>query len=156
MRILVDADSCYSVPILKSIGKKNNLEVHLFFDPTHEYNEEENLILHVVDKGRDSADFSILKFCQKGDIIVTKDGGLAAMGLAKKCYVVNSNGRELTNDIIDDILISRHITSRERRKGNRIKARKNNEKIHFNIVDTIANIIKRDKEGGKNNNESSI
>ena len=65
--------------------------------------------IHIVDKGRDSADFGILKACSAGDIVVTSDGGLAAMALAKNCAVISPSGIEYTNDNISLFLNRRYM-----------------------------------------------
>ena len=147
MRIIVDSDSCNKVSTIINIGKENDLEVHLFYDTSHEYNNE-YCIHHQVIQGTDSADFAILNFCMKGDIVITKDAGLAAMAMAKGSYVVHTNGMEYTDNNILSILTSRHINKKERMKGNYNKSKKNNtnNSTHYNFKETINRIINSEKE----------
>ena len=80
MKILVDGDSCNVIPTIEKLAKNKKIECHIFFD-TNRIIESDYSILHVIDKGVDSVDFAILNNCEYGDIVVTKDGGLAARGL---------------------------------------------------------------------------
>ncbi len=62
--------------------------------------------------------------CKSGDLVVTQDYGLASNILGKKCYVINQNGIEYTNDNIDDLLAKRDINKKIMRSGKRIKGPK--------------------------------
>lgn len=144
MKILVDADSCNKIPSIIEMGKEHYLEVHLFFDYTHNYEEQEGVILHEVAQGVDSADYSIITYCEKEDIVVTKDGGLAALVLAKGAYAVHTNGMEFDDSNILSILTSRHINKRQRMKGGKyFKTRTEKTPIRYNFKKTMTNIINR-------------
>ena len=148
MRLIIDADSCSRIHEIVSIGKKNNLEIHLFHDICHEY-DIKDVEIHIVQKGNDSTDFSIINFCKKGDLVITRDGGLAAMVLAKQSYAVNSNsGMEYTEWNILGILTNRHLNKKERMRQKRssLKSSMIVRPEYHDIKETIANIIAKNKE----------
>ena len=147
MRILIDADACPKLKQILSIGREHNLEVHLFHDTCREF-DLDNVFIHVVDKGLDSADFSIVNFCKKGDIVITRDGGLAAMILAKLAYAVNTSGLEYDESNILSVLTSRHLTKKERmrQKHSALKCTKMPKLEHTSLRETLTRIITKNKE----------
>ena len=118
MRITVDADACPVKEIILETASKYNIPVTMVTDTSH--------ILYgmpcetvIVDKGHDSAEIAIANRVQKGDIAVTQDYGLACMLMAKGANVVNQNGFLYTNENIDELLMRRHISAKQRRGGKR-------------------------------------
>ena len=75
----------------------------------------------MVNKGRDATDFELMRHVQKGDIIVTQDYGLAAMGLTKQAYVIHQSGMQYTIQNIDQLLFARHLSQKIRNSGGRLK-----------------------------------
>ncbi len=118
MKILVDADACPVIDQIIKVSKEATIEVHLFADRNHQFNDVDAQI-HYVDQGSDFADFALVNEVNVGDVVVTADYGLAAMVLAKKGRVMSHNGREITSDNIDQHLNARHIHRQERKKGHR-------------------------------------
>lgn len=78
----------------------------------------------MVSKGPDSVDFKLVNTLSKGDIVITGDYGLAAMCIAKGAFVIDSNGREMTSDNIDQLLGFRYESAKIRRAGGRLKGPK--------------------------------
>ena len=78
----------------------------------------------MVSKGPDSVDFKLVNTLSKGDIVITSDYGLAAMCIAKGAFVIDSNGREMTSDNIDQLLGFRYESAKIRRAGGRLKGTK--------------------------------
>ncbi len=120
MKILIDGDSCSRIAETERIAKRHNLATHVYCDTSHEIRSNRSTI-HVVDKGTDSADFRILKDCEAGDIVVTNDGGLAALVLAKRGKAINTYGRPYTDRMIMDILTARHFGRKMRKCGQKTK-----------------------------------
>lgn len=58
----------------------------------------------MVDRGADSVDIVLVNNCNKGDIVVTQDYGVAAMALGKGAYAIHQSGKWFTNDNIDEML----------------------------------------------------
>ncbi|BEP30296.1 YaiI/YqxD family protein [Helicovermis profundi] len=115
MKIWVDADGCPVVKITIEEAKKHS--VPLVVVKNHAVRIEDDYAKIVtVDVTRDAADYYIVNHMEKGDLVITQDNGLSAMALAKDGKILNQNGRWITNDNIELILESRHISQKERMK----------------------------------------
>lgn len=120
MKILIDADGCPVVNITLQTAVEYHLKTMLFCDTSHEFRHQ-NVPVVTVDKGSDSADFALLNEVAPGDIVVTQDYGLAAMVLAKRGLPITQNGKRITNDNIDVLLLTRHAAKKARQGGYRLK-----------------------------------
>lgn len=113
MKILVDADACPVTRIVERVAKKHGIECILLCDTNHiltsEYSE-----VRVIGAGADAVDFALLNICQKGDIVVTQDYGVAAMILGKGAYGIHQSGKWYTNQNIDQMLMERHLAKKAR------------------------------------------
>jgi hypothetical protein len=123
MNILVDADACPVKKNIIHIAKTYNIEVIMFFDTAHIYNDGYSQVI-ILDQGRDSVDFALIGRLKKGDIVVTQDYGVATMALSKGAKALNQNGLIYTDDNIDTLLYQRHISSKLRRSGIKTKGPK--------------------------------
>lgn len=120
MKIYIDADACPVVDEVAYIGAKNNLEVIIVCDDCHVV-EREGFKTIVVEKGFDSADYKILSLVEPGDLVVTNDYGLSALVLSKQCTVIDFDGKEVNNLIIDSMLESRAFSAKMRKSKVRLK-----------------------------------
>ena len=57
-------------------------------------------------------DFKLVNLLSKGDVAVTQDYALAAMGLSRGARIINQNGLEYTEFNIDSLLMSRFIAKK--------------------------------------------
>lgn len=114
MRILVDADACPVKEIILEEAKKRNIEVYMYFDTSHEYNDDYSTIF-IVDKSSDSVDINILNNLNESDLVVTQDYGLASLVLSKNAYVLNQNGLIYTKENIDKLLFERFLGKKNRK-----------------------------------------
>lgn len=119
MRILVDADACPVVPEIRRIAVKYSVPLHLFCDTNHilrmDYGE-----VHVISAGVDAVDIAVANSCQKGDIVVTQDYGVAAMALGKGAAAVHQNGWQYTQQNIDRLLYERYEAKKARRSSKKV------------------------------------
>lgn len=113
MKILVDADACPVVSIVENIAKKYQIPVTLLCDTNHVLHSDYSEVI-TVGAGADAVDFKLVSVCQKGDIVVTQDYGVAAMILGKGAYGIHQNGKWYTNENIDQMLMERHLTKKAR------------------------------------------
>ncbi len=127
INILVDADGCPVVDLTIQFAKKYELPVTLFCDTAHNMQREGAKTI-MVSKGMDAVDFELINRVKPGDIVITQDYGLAAMVLAKRGLVMDQNGREYTNENIDQLLHSRHIAKKIRQAGGQMKGPKKRRK----------------------------
>ena len=63
----------------------------------------------------DAVDFALVALCQKGDLVVTQDYGVAAMIMGKGAYGIHQSGKWYTDENIDCMLMERHIGKKVRR-----------------------------------------
>ena len=98
----------------------------------------------VFSKGVDSVDFALINNLKKEDIVITQDYGLAAMAINKASYVINQNGMIYSNDNIDKLLYSRHISKKIRKGGGRVKGpKKRNQEDDINFENTLTKICEQ-------------
>ena len=122
MRILVDADACPVKEIIVRIAKQNNIDVLMFFDNSHVYNDGYSEVF-ILDKGADSVDYFLINKLNKGDIVVTQDYGVATMALSKECFPINQFGLIFNDDNILSLLTQR-ATNQKLRKHMKMKGPK--------------------------------
>lgn len=118
MKILIDGDACCVISSTEYVARQHNVPCHIYCDIKHllesEYSE-----IHYVERRQDSADFAIANACERGDIVITNDSGLAALVLAKQAYALNSYGVEYTKKNIMSFLNKRYVRKTEQKKTNR-------------------------------------
>ena len=100
------------------IAKKHGIPVKILCDTNHiitsDYAEVET-----VSAGADAVDFRIANLCQKGDVVVTQDYGVAAMTLSKGAYAIHQSGMIYDDDNIDRLLFRRFLTKEIRRSSSK-------------------------------------
>ena len=114
MQIFVDADACPVVHIVEKVAEKYNLPVILLCDTNHVITSDYSEVI-VVGAGADAVDYKLISICNKGDIVVSQDYGVAAMALGKGAYAIHQSGKWYTNDNIDQMLMERHLNKKARR-----------------------------------------
>lgn len=139
--IYVDADSCPTKELILKLAKKQNIDVHMFFDTSHIYDDGYSKVT-IVDKGFDSVDYAIVNQLEERDILVTNDYGLAAMALAKKAYVIDNNGLIYTKDNITELLSKRAQSQKERKYKNVRGPKKRKEKDDLAFEESLSSLIK--------------
>lgn len=113
MRILVDADACPVVKITEQVAKEKGISVTLLCDTNHVLQSDYSEVI-TVGAGADAVDFKLVSICQKGDLVVTQDYGVAAMILGKGAYGIHQSGKWYTNENIDQMLLERHMAKKAR------------------------------------------
>ena len=116
MRIYVDADACPVVRIVEKTARKYGMPVTLLCDTNHVLNSDYSEV-KVIGSGADAVDFALIGLCEKGDLVVTQDYGVAAMALGKGAFCIHQSGRWYTNDNIDQMLMERHLNKKARRSS---------------------------------------
>lgn len=140
MRILIDGDGCPVVDLTIKISRKFNIEVIIMCDTSHIFNKDGAKTM-VFSKGADSVDFALINLLKKDDIVITQDYGLAAMAINKASYVINQNGLIYSNENIDRLLYSRHISKKIRKSGGRTKGpKKRTKEDDLNFERTLTEI----------------
>ena len=128
MKLIVDGDACPVIDISIRVAKSFEKDVLIICDTSHNLSKY-NVETIVVEKGNDATDFIIINKVDRDDIVVTQDYGLAAMVLSKGASAINQNGLVYSNDNIDQLLFTRHISKKVRQGGGRTKGPKKRTKI---------------------------
>lgn len=156
MRIYVDADACPVVRIVEKTARKYGMPVTLLCDTNHVLNSDYSEV-KVIGSGADAVDFALIGLCEKGDLVVTQDYGVAAMALGKGAFCIHQSGRWYTNDNIDQMLMERHLAGKARRaskknhlKGPKKRMAEDDERFEKSLEQLIRRTLgDNDRETGK-------
>ena len=114
MMIYIDADACPVTRIAEEIARRHEIPVTLLCDTNHVLTSDYST-MKVIGAGADAADFALINLCQRGDIVITQDYGVAALG--KGARAIHQSGKWFTDDNIDGLLMDRHLAKKARRSG---------------------------------------
>lgn len=140
MRILVDADACPVKEIVVKLAKLNKIDVHMFFDNSHVYDDGYSKV-YILDKGADSVDYFLINKLVDGDIVITQDYGVAAMALGKMCLPINQNGLVYSNDNMMELLTQRAMNQKIRRHKNMRGPKKRNKDNDIKFEENLTKLI---------------
>ena len=116
MTVYVDADACPVTRIVERVAKEYNVLVVLLCDTNHVMNSDYSTV-KTIGAGADAVDIALINLCNKGDIVVTQDYGVAAMALGKGAKAIHQSGKVFSDDNIDGLLMDRHLAKVARRKS---------------------------------------
>ncbi len=138
MKILVDADACPGRDVIEKAAKENNIKVIMICDLNHSLHSDYSEVVYV-DSGFQSVDMHLINICEKQDIVVTQDFGVAAMALGKKAFAIGPKGYIYDEENIDRLLFERHLSQKVRRGGGRtstIKKRssEDDDRLYKNLI----------------------
>ncbi len=114
MRIWVDADACPVVSLVERAAKQRAIPVTLLCDTNHVLFSDYSEVI-VIGAGADAVDLALINRCQRGDLVVTQDYGVAALALGKGTISIQERGRLYTSENIDALLLDRHLSKKARR-----------------------------------------
>ena len=116
MMIYIDADACPVTKIAENIARRRGIPVTLLCDTNHVLASDYSAV-RVVGAGADAVDIALINLCQRGDIVITQDYGVAALALGKGARAIHQNGRWYTDENIDGLLMERHLAKKARRSS---------------------------------------
>ena len=116
MIIYIDADACPVTRIAENIACRHSIPVTLLCDTNHVLTSDYSVI-KVIGAGADAVDIALINLCQRGDIVITQDYGVAALALGKGARAIHQNGRWYTDDNIDSLLMERYLAKKARRSS---------------------------------------
>ena len=114
--IYIDADACPVTRIAENIARKHGIPVTLLCDTNHQLISDYSTV-RVIGAGADAVDIALINLCQRGDVVVTQDYGIAALALGKGAKAIHQSGRRYTDENIDGLLMDRHLAQKARRSG---------------------------------------
>ncbi len=116
MNILIDADACPVTRIAEDIARQYQIPVTLLCDTSHVLSSNYSVV-KVVGEGADAVDIALINLCQRGDIVVTQDYGVAALALGKGARAIHQSGKWYTDGNIDGLLMDRYLAKKARVSG---------------------------------------
>ena len=116
MTIYIDADAYPVTRIAEDIARKHGVPVTLLCDTNRALTSDYSMV-KVIGAGADAVDFALINLCQRGDIVITQDYGVAALALGKGALAIHQSGKWFTDDNIDGLLMDRHLAKKARRSG---------------------------------------
>ena len=114
--IYIDADACPVTRIVERVAKEYGIPVVLLCDTNHVLTSDYSTV-KVIGAGTDAVDIALINLCQRGDIVITQDYGVAALALGKGARAIHQSGKWFTDDNIDGLLMERHIAKVTRRSA---------------------------------------
>lgn len=141
--IYVDADACPVVKIVERVAKNYKIPVTLLCDTNHVLTSDYSEV-KVIGAGADAVDFALIMLCNKGDIVVSQDYGVATMALGKGAVAIHQSGKWYTNENIEQMLMERHMAKKARRgssknhmKGPKKRTQEDNKRFEESLKKLI-------------------
>ena len=123
MKIIIDADACPQNVL--SICKKLSIEYGMKLHTISSFNHHIQSEFHTtVGDSSQETDFAVMNAAAKSDIVVTQDGGLAAMVLGKGAAAISPTGKIFDRETIIFLLEERETKTKLRRRGKHTKGPK--------------------------------
>ena len=116
MMIYIDADACPVIRIAEEIARRHEIPMTLLCDTNHVLTSDYSTV-KVIGAGADAVDLALINLCQRGDIVITQDYGVAALALGKGARAIHQSGKWFTDENIDGLLMDRHLAKKARRSG---------------------------------------
>jgi uncharacterized protein YaiI (UPF0178 family) len=117
VKIIVDADACPVKAEIAEAAVKYGVPAVMVASYDHRIDPAEGVTVVQVDRSDQSVDLYIANRVSPGDVLITQDFGLAAIGLAKRATVISNRGQIYTDRSIDFLLERRHENAKARRGG---------------------------------------
>ena len=124
MKIFVDGDACSAQKIKQKFARKQNAEVVTVVSIENCTNIQPKPNTIVVDSTPQAADIEIFNRLRQGDIVVTKDYGLASLVLGKNGKAMSPSGFMYTKQNIEILLQQRYINGILRNSTGRRRKRR--------------------------------
>ena len=120
MKIIIDADGCprQVLQVTRHLGTLYQLPVWTVANYNHAIESDHHV---TVSDDPQAVDLHIVSVADPGDLVVTADGGLAAMVLGGGARCLHPSGREYSELTIDYLLEERELKARHRRQGGRTR-----------------------------------
>lgn len=117
MRVLVDADACPVLPIIRRLCAEASVEMITVASFRHEIDSPNHIM---VGPEKEAADMAIINRTRRGDLVVTQDWGLASLVLAKGAQALSPWGHQFRDEEMEGRLAQRALNARLRRGGVRL------------------------------------
>ncbi|WP_438433366.1 YaiI/YqxD family protein [Gorillibacterium sp. sgz500922] len=145
--IIVDADACPVKAEIASAGRAFGVPVWMVASYDHRLAPQDGVVLFQVDRSDQSVDLYIANRLRPGDVLVTQDFGLAAIGIGKRAVALSNRGQIYSDRTIDFLLERRNEQARKRRGGGRTKGpRPFTEEDREHFLQTLTKVLANKQE----------
>lgn len=117
MRVLVDADACPVLAIIRARCAVAGVPVVTVSSFHHDIGGDDHVM---VGPEPQATDMAVINRTARGDVVVTQDWGLAALAIGKGAQALSPSGHVFAPDEIDGRLAQRALHARLRRAGVRL------------------------------------
>lgn len=117
MHVLVDADACPVLSIIRRVCAEAGVQVITVSSFRHDIGGEDHIM---VGPEPQAADMAIINRTRRGDLVVTQDWGLAGLALAKGAQALSPWGHAFREEEMDGRFAQRALHARLRRGGVRL------------------------------------
>jgi uncharacterized protein len=124
MRIFIDGDACSTEKIKRKLKRKKEVEVVTVVSIENCKNIRSQHNTVVVDSTPQAADIEIFNRMKQGDVVITKDYGLASLVLGKNGKAMSPTGFVYTKKNIGMLLQQRYVNGVLRSSATRRGKRK--------------------------------
>ena len=151
MTVFVDADACPVTRIVERVAKRHSVPVVLLCDTNHVLSSD-YCTVRVIGAGADAVDIALINLCQRGDIVVTQDYGVAVLALGKGARAIHQSGIWYTDENIDALLMERHLAKKARKssknhlKGPARRTKEDDARFKESFERLIMDSLDRDRE----------
>ena len=134
MRLLIDGDACPNRKEVIELALHYEIETFLFIDFAHDIEDERICIVR--------------SYIQAGDLLISQDYGLASLALLKEALVLHVSGKRISEDNINNLLMSRYLGHISRKQNNHVKGpKKRNQKTSYYFLRELEKIFIEYKNG---------
>ena len=138
MRVLIDGDSCQKRLLIEHLAQERKIPVIIYCTNDHQLQSDYATIKYN-DGGSNRTDNFIYQDCQKSDIVITNDIGLASLCLLKNHSVITNYGKLYTKDNIEAELLQRNIFKAQLKKNKRNHIKQSKE--HFDFIKVFISAV---------------
>lgn len=143
----MDADACPVINEVEEVAKDYKIPVCLISDTNHLLTSDYSDVV-VTNTGTDAVDFALLNRLDKGDVVVTRDNGLAAMASGKGAYAIHHSGRLYVYRNLEQLFLAQNCVKTHRKtshkghtKGTRKRTYRDNFKFEMSFRKLIVKIL---------------
>lgn len=141
MAILVDGDACPDLDLIKDVAIKKAQKMIVYVDYSHNILDD-YFVTVFCETGKDNVDLALFNDIKEDDIVITQDYGLASLALTRKAMVLHVSGKIIDNDNIDELLLSRYLSSKERRSNVHLKGpKKRNSEVRKYFLEQLERVL---------------
>lgn len=121
MKIFIDGDACSAKKVRRRFGHKQGAQVVtvVSIENCADFHDTKDTI--VVDSSPQATDIEIFNRMKQGDVVITKDYGLASLVLGKKGKAISPTGFVYTKKNIEMLLQQRYVNGVLRNANTRKK-----------------------------------